>query len=676
MKTDDIFTNILIQHGRKPVEDHNMERKQRLRQYGQIRGKPVKHCQEIFTSADGNEKNPQSILLTGKAGIGKTLFCQKLIRDWADGKLFQFPSGTNIPDLKFAYLLTFRQLDLLKDTPVNLRGVLNRSSVLDDHSNIDDSLFEYMVGHPAEVLIVIDGYDEYSKQDFIASDLDEEFPNNAREKMPVAALCAKLIKGRILRGSVVMVTSRPEESDKIKDEIDFDRYVEITGFFEPQVKEYIEKYFRGNERLKNTVLDHMTKNANLVSFAHIPVLCFLMCSYFEYILTESTSSDTLPVKTSDLYYEVVNMFVRKHNKKKGLSHEETLDKLSELAALLLVEKKFLFAKEDVKMFSLEEVESLSASGLLHCGPPFRKSFSETTKYFCFTHLTLQEYLAARWFVKRKEIPPGNVSSVVLQYMSGILSKQKDHTLMEQILNGFSTEYFFRRKLLTAYCLMEYEDKEFAKSVIKKRFHEFCDRKGTIVFRNVTDTGCTTVSFLLDIMSELNAEGESGRNNSICEQQKATCRPNSLDLSGNQITDDGVSSLCQVLQTATSKLPKLVLSGNQITDAGVVSLCHALQTETCGITTLNLSFNQITDAGVVSLCQALQKAVCKVKTLDLSLNQITDVGVDTLCQALQTETCKVTTVDLSSNQITDVGKESLANLLKLNPGRYHIDYFQG
>ena len=139
MRTDDIFTNILIQHGRKPVEDPNMERKRHLRQYGQVSEKPVKHCQEIFTSADGIEKNPQSILLTGKAGIGKTLFCQKLIRDWADGKLFQFPSGTNIPDLKFAYLLTFRQLNLLGDTPVNLRGVLNRSSVLDDHSNIDDS---------------------------------------------------------------------------------------------------------------------------------------------------------------------------------------------------------------------------------------------------------------------------------------------------------------------------------------------------------------------------------------------------------------------------------------------------------------------------------------------------------------------------------------------------------
>ncbi|XP_022803640.1 NACHT, LRR and PYD domains-containing protein 12-like [Stylophora pistillata] len=674
VSTDDIFTNILIQHGRKPVEDHDTGREAHLRQYGQVSGRPVKHCREIFISTDGNEKNPQSVLLTGKAGIGKTLFCQKLIRDWADGKLFQLLPGTNVPDFKFAYLLTFRQLNLLKDSPASLRGILNRSSVLDDHSNIDNSLFEYMINHPEEVLIVIDGYDEYSQQDFIASDSEEGFPNNAREKMPVAAVCAKLIKGKILRGSVVMVTSRPDESDKIKDEIRFDRYVEITGFFEPQVKEYIEKYFRDNERFKSTVTDHITKNANLVSFAHIPVLCFLMCYYFDYILTESTNTKALPVKTSDLYFEVVNMFVRKHNKNKRLSHEETLDKLSELAAQLLLEKRFLFTKEDVKMFSPQEVESLSASGLLHCGPPFRKSCFETTKYFCFTHLTLQEYLAARWFVKRKEIPPGDVSSVVLQYMSGILSKQKDNVFMERILDGFSTEYFFRRKLLTVYCLMEYEDKQFAKSIVEKGYYEFCDRKGTIVFRNVTDTGCTSVSFLLDVMSALNDDEESGRNHLICEQQNAACRASALDLSGNQITDDGVASLCQALQTATRKLPKLVLSGNQITDTGVDSLCQALQTETCGITRLNLSYNQITDAGVVCLCQVLQKAVCKVKTLDLSLNQITDAGVVSLCQALQTATCKVTAVDLSSNQISDVGKENLANLLKLYPDRYHIDYF--
>ena len=70
--------------------------------------------------------------------------------------------------MKFAYLLTFRQLY----DPVILREILNRSSVLDDHSIVDESLFEYMANHPEEVLIIIDRFDEYSQQDYIASPLD------------------------------------------------------------------------------------------------------------------------------------------------------------------------------------------------------------------------------------------------------------------------------------------------------------------------------------------------------------------------------------------------------------------------------------------------------------------------------------------------------------------------
>ena len=329
MRTDDIFTNILMQYGRKPVKDHRVKRKKRLRQYGQKGGKQVESSQEIFIPTDG--KHPESVLVTGKAGIGKTLFCQKLIRDWADNKLFRSRANAELPDFKFAYLLTFRQLNLLGDDPVTLKDILNRSSVLDDHSNIDDSIFEYILHHSEEVLIIIDGYDECSQREYIASDSDGKYPNNAREKMPVAALCAKLIKGKILRDSVVMITSRPDESDEMKDgEIYFDRYVEITGFSEPQVKVYIGKYFKNNDRMKSIVIDHVTKNDNLVSFAHIPVLCFLMCSYFEYTLQQSKKNNPLPVKTSDLYDEVVNMFVRKHDRKKRASLEETLDEISKL----------------------------------------------------------------------------------------------------------------------------------------------------------------------------------------------------------------------------------------------------------------------------------------------------------------------------------------------------------
>ena len=91
--------------------------------------------------------------------------------------------------------------------------------------------------------------------------------------MPVAALCTKLIKEKLLRDSVVMITSRPDESDKMGG-IHFDRFVEIAGFSPQQVQEFIKKYFRENDTMKNAVLDHVMKNENLVSFAHIPFRCF------------------------------------------------------------------------------------------------------------------------------------------------------------------------------------------------------------------------------------------------------------------------------------------------------------------------------------------------------------------------------------------------------------------
>ena len=645
VRTDDIFTNVLMQHGRKPVKDLDVKRKERLRQYGQISGKQIKSSQEIFIPTDG--KHPESVLVTGKAGIGKTLFCQKLIRDWADNKLFRSRANAEVPDFKFAYLLTFRQLNLLGDDPVTLKDILNRSSVLDDHSNIDDSIFEYILHHSEEVLIIIDGYDECSQREYIASNSDEKYPNNAKEKMPVAALCAKLIKGKILRGSVVMITSRPDESDEMEAK-DFDRYVEITGFSEPQVKEYIGKYFKSNDRMKNIVMDHITKNVNLVSFAHIPVLCFLMCSYFEYTLRQPKKNNPLPVKTSDLYDEVVKMFVQNHDRKKRASLEETLDELSKLAAQLLDERKFLFLKEDLKTLNLHDVESLCGSGLLHCGPPFRTSFSETSKHVCFTHLTLQEYLAARWFVKTRTIPPRDVSTEVVLFMSGILSKLKDNEFEEKlIIKKFVHE--IGSELPIYECLLEYEDIEFAKGIIKK-FHKIFG----IRTQHLPDYGfemayadCTVVSFTLNVFGALNAEEESEWNTIT-----------TLNLKDMKVTDAGVASLSQALQTPTCTVTRLNLGGNEITDASVASLCQALQTPACKVTTLTLRGDQITDAGVASLCQTLQTPTCTVTELDLSGIQITDAGVASLCQALQTPTCEATTLTLRGNQITDADVASL------------------
>ena len=114
MKTDEIFTNLVMQHGRKPIKDGDAKRRAHLKQYGQVSGTRVKHCQELFIRATEEKENPKSILVTGKAGIGKTLFCQKLFRDWANEKMLLSPTNAQMPSFKFAYLMTFRQLNLLE----------------------------------------------------------------------------------------------------------------------------------------------------------------------------------------------------------------------------------------------------------------------------------------------------------------------------------------------------------------------------------------------------------------------------------------------------------------------------------------------------------------------------------------------------------------------------------
>ena len=81
-KTDEIFTNLLIQHGRKALIRSNDDetyysRSEELEYYGKVSGTPVKHASEIFLGVIDDQESANSILVVGKAGIGKSLPYQK-----------------------------------------------------------------------------------------------------------------------------------------------------------------------------------------------------------------------------------------------------------------------------------------------------------------------------------------------------------------------------------------------------------------------------------------------------------------------------------------------------------------------------------------------------------------------------------------------------------------------
>ena len=663
-----------------------------LEYYGNVSVTPVKHCSEIFLGMIDDQESANSILVVGKAGIGKSLFCQKVIRDWANNELFQARENTEIPNLKFVYLLSFRQLNLLENNCVTLREILNFSSVLDDKCNIDDSSFEYIVKHSKSVMIILDGYDEYSQQDYIAGNSEEQHPNDARREMPVAALCSKLIKGKILKGAIVMITSRPDESDKMGGML-FKRYVEIVGFSSGQVKEYIEKYFKDNENMKNAVLKHVMNNSDLVSFAHIPMLCYLLCFEMEYTLTESGNPDDLPVSTTDIYTKLVDIFELKHCAESEYRQKEipeqfeppsviknTLEKLSKLAAKLLLERKPTFDESEMEgNFEAEEVNKLKGSGLLYCGQPFRTELITTTKHFSFTHLTVQEFLAARWFVKENCVPDAKCSNMVFQFMAGVLSSEGNEELMEKLLDSRLVD-----SNLKMTCLTEYQNKEFAKKFIRNNPQAFCNSDGVMAFKDFSDVDCIGVSFVLDIISELNKE-EAGEAQHKCSDKfvtvkKLEIRRSLLTLSGIQrfcnslnnehclvselvLCEINLSEYVSVLNRLVRKLTTLYLESNRITDSGVASLCEALQHPSCRLTRLELYEMKITKNGFASLGEALQHPSCKLTTLYLRYISITDTTVASLCKALQHPSCKLTTLYLGHNSLTDISAASLCKALQ-------------
>lgn len=185
----------------------------------------IKKCSEVFTNNKG--KNPTKLALVAGSGVGKSLFCMKLLRDFAKDELFENMScGASY--LGFAFFLTFRELNLI-DTDLDLKELLNLSSTLDADSKIDNSMLNYFVQHSEQVFILMDGVDEFMYFNKLGSGLDKEFPNDAYFKMPVGVLCDKLLQGKLLPYCVTMVTSRTDEAWDLMNRVHFDRYLEIVA---------------------------------------------------------------------------------------------------------------------------------------------------------------------------------------------------------------------------------------------------------------------------------------------------------------------------------------------------------------------------------------------------------------------------------------------------------------
>ena len=693
---DDAFVDLVIYSGRACSEFADLLKRHEIfdiylkPQYGSI---AIKKVDELFLPNE-DTRDPRKILVVGRPGIGKSLLCTKLSRDWSKSDLLRDSDKI----FQHLFVFQFRWFNTETMEKISLKQLLSR---LYSEGSMDSEVLQHILDNPEQVLFVFDGLDEFKYHERILEDERAHAGNSATEEMPFSALYVKLMKGKQLSGATILTTCRPNVVQSVA-HLPFDRKVEIMGFTPEKVHEYVHKFCAHDPETVNRIWGHISSNLELLSLCYIPVNSFIICSLLEKLIKlQQHLGNTLPATSTDIYEGALRLFIFKHHpefKRKLLTKdnllgnvglpdqvEETLNRVGSLAKTGIQERRL--------MFDSVEVKGIEDCGLFNRMPDCEALPFKLKSQFCFIHLTLQEFLAAKEIVKMdsKDISNfilTNASDpkwhLVLQFVAGLLRGQTNEAVgsfvsllcdsLTYITLCDSLNFSSKSKqeaVLMMKCLHEYNDAtivEKAASLLQK--NETFNNKIDLSYSEITPVDCAAIVFFINKLHNLMELNLSSNNISdqgvsfLCSVVRdGHCTLNTLHLGFNKIQDQGVSQLSEALRDANCKLTKLRLPGNYITYQGASHLQDALKNANCKLTKLDLGGNSMGDMGVSRLSEALKDVNCKLEKLNLDETDITDQGVFHLCVALKNVNCKLTKLDISGNMMSFHGALTMSVALK-------------
>ncbi|XP_044168901.1 nucleotide-binding oligomerization domain-containing protein 1-like [Acropora millepora] len=674
---DDIYIHVAIHEGRAHHFFADPDRWEQLKEYPP----DPKDC-EFARPEDMLDENYKNVLVVGRPGIGKTSLSTKVLRLWASGEAFN--AAFNV-----VFLVKFRRFN--GGAKLSLRELLASAETV---QRLDNSVWEFVQNHSTKVLLIFDGLDEYSRKEEINT--QEDYKNDVEEKMPVSVLYKKLAAGELLRGASILATTRPT-AVKYVAHSDVERTVEIRGFTSENVEEYVEKFTRRYPGAKEKIWGHIKSNINLFSLCYIPVNCFLICHcLLQCILCESSQ---LPTRMTDIYQMTVKMFLFNHmHNREGLPRKE-LEKLKsthmyepfenfpqELQKILNSLGKIAFKgiEEGRLLFESSEVSGLEDCGLLHKLPDLKpKAWNDPRKsQFCFIHLTVQEFFAAKHLVntktkrKLKRFVCNHINDgtwqVVIQFVAGLLNGSRDIfiKLLPKPSKGEWPATKEDKDLAVQVCKCLYEINDEQQPVLQNKIEKIKFKEVNFSYCSLAPIDVAAVLHFLENAEEVlylnlphNNFGYLGANKVkkfIVNRERKLKR---LDLSRNNLTDNAAKDFAAALQHSNCKLETLDLSNNNFTDNAAKDFAAALEHSNCKLESLDLSANNFTDNAAKDFAAALEHSNCKLEKLYLSANNFTDNAAKDFAAALKHSNCKLEKLYLSDNNFTDNAAKDFAAALK-------------
>ncbi|XP_042761935.1 NACHT, LRR and PYD domains-containing protein 14 isoform X4 [Panthera leo] len=639
-------------------------------------------------------EQPQTVVLQGPAGVGKTTLVRKAVVDWAQGNLYQ-------QRFSYVFYLNAREINQLRE-----RSFVQMISK--DWPSTEGPI-ERIMSQPGSLLFIIDSFDELN---FAFEEPESVLCEDWTQVHPVSFLLSSLLRKVMLPESSLLVTTRLTACKKLKPLLKNPHSVELLGMSKGAREEYIYQCFEDRKRALQ-VFNSLRSNEMAFSMCKVPLVCWLLCTCLEQQI-EKGGDIMLTCKTTTALFicYISSLFPPVDGNSASLPSQTQISSLCHLAAKGVWTMTSVFYRENLRKHGLSKSD---VSIFLDLN--ILQKDMEYENCYMFTHLHVQEFLAAMFYMLQDSWGTKNSSFQSFEDLKLLLEsnsyKDPHLTQMKCFLFGLLNEDRVKQLEKTFSCKMSLEIKwkilqwlemmgnsedfpaqvEFlelffylyetqdeayisqAMSYFQKIVINICGKIHLLVSSfclkhcQCLRTMKLSVTMVFEKMLNSSPLAEIWRRDGghithcwqdLCSVLHTNEHLRELDLCHSNLNELAMKTFYQELRHPSCKLQKLLMRFLSFPD-GCRDIASSL-THNQNLMHLDLKGSDVGDNGVKSLCEALKNPECKLQNLRLRRCHFTSLSGQHLSSSLLRNK-SLTHLDLGSNWLQDDGVKLLCDVFR-------------